>query len=142
MKIKPILLTLLSLVVLSLTGYADSIEKLTLSNVTYRASIRSECVFFNIIGKTSLTKTNLEGWTLLKSNLINSGYILTVDKINQMTPVAARIIPPTPPNSNNNVSYSDSDSSSSGTVHVKSYTRQDGTVVKAHTRTLPSRNHN
>ncbi|HKO77572.1 MAG TPA: hypothetical protein VJU52_10155 [Flavobacterium sp.] len=36
-------------------------------------------------------------------------------------------------------SSSSSKSSSGGTVHVKAYTRKDGTYVKAHTRSAPKR---
>ncbi|MDI5888528.1 hypothetical protein [Flavobacterium yafengii] len=43
--------------------------------------------------------------------------------------------------SSKNCNSSSSRSSSGGTVHVKGYTRKDGTYVRPHTRSAPKRKH-
>lgn len=71
--------TLIALILtaVSIIAYADEIETLTRSNEVYRASIKTnDVVFWNIIGKTSISRTNLTGWVNLKTNLLEQGYVL------------------------------------------------------------------
>jgi hypothetical protein len=58
--------------------FADEVHTLTSSDLTYKATVKSsDTVFYNIVGKTSPTRTNLIGWLNLKTNLMTQGFAFT-----------------------------------------------------------------
>lgn len=58
---------------------ADEVHTLTNTETTYKATVKSDTVFYNIVGKTSPTRTNLIGWLNLKTNLITQGFTFSRD---------------------------------------------------------------
>jgi hypothetical protein len=87
---KPNIKTLVVVAILALGMHsnADTIERLTSTNDTYRASLKGDTVYYNIVGKTALSRTNLTGWLNLKTNLLTAGYLLKVER-----PITSNVTP-------------------------------------------------
>lgn len=75
------LITTIIMVGLLFAASADEIQTLTNDGTTYRATVRPDVVFYNIVGKTSPTRTNVNGWLNLKTNLLNQGFTYKSDRV-------------------------------------------------------------
>lgn len=85
---KKLLTTLITLGLL-LAVNADEVQMLTKDGTTYRATVKPSVVFYNIVGKGSPTRTNVNGWLSLKTNLLAEGYTLKSERAltNAVTPL-------------------------------------------------------
>lgn len=77
---KSIIATIFLACAVLMNSNAATVETLTSTNEVYRASVSPGYVVFNIVGKTSLTKTNVEGWLMLRTNLVKSGFVLSTEE--------------------------------------------------------------
>ena len=144
MKITSIFAKLGAVLMMAAQCHGDSLETLTNGTDTYKASVRLSYVTFNVLGKTSLTKTNVAGWTSLRGALLKQGYTIKTEDITSLpyngtgvrvAPIIqAPVVQHTTTDYSSHSSGNSSGSKHNGPVQVRSYTRKDGTVVKAHTR--------